>query len=197
MDLALLNLTPEFGGISFGPFPAGNVALGGDAQHCHIALSPALGLDPVAAWVVLQADGVHWLHPTRIGGGVHLFRAGGSGEELTGAAQLRFGDAFSVGGLHGPRFVLQPVATPSQSAGGLSLGGRRVPTVGDMGREVQRQASARAMTVGPLAQASQLAYKARSGALFQPRYLVAGAVALVAAATTGCAGLLAVLREML
>ncbi len=204
MTAILLTLTPEFGGTAFGPFPVGNVALGSDPNQCHIALAAGLGLDPVHAWLTLTDDGSCWLQPTRVGTGLFLFRGtGGGAQPISGAVQLRPGDSFALGPASGPRFVVQPV--PDQPGAGKTAGGGRqsprggrgMPTGEAMTREVQRQLSTRAMTVGPVAQLSQLFYRARSGALTQPRYLVGGAIALVGMLATGCAGLFAALQQMM
>ncbi|RME28772.1 MAG: hypothetical protein D6798_01590 [Deltaproteobacteria bacterium] len=198
-----LTLAPEFGGTCFGPFPAGNIALGSDVEHCHIALSTALGLDPVHAWVTLQEDGACWLQPTRVGTGLFLYRAAGGGAQpVSGAVPLRPGDSFALGQPHGPRFIVaeaaEPVAAPGGRRGRLPpRGGRGVPTADAMADEVKRQISSTAMTWGPFAQLSQVFYRFRSGALMQPRYLVGAVIALMGMVATGCAGLVAALRHVL
>lgn len=198
-----LTLAPEFGGTCFGPFPAGNVALGSDAQHCHIALSAALGLDPVHAWVTLQDDGACWLQPTRVGTGLFLYRAtGGGAQPVSGAVPLRPGDSFALGQPHGPRFIVaeapdQPATAGARGARVSPRGGRGVPTADAMANEVKRQISSTAMTYGPFAQLSQVFYRFKSGALMQPRYLVGAAIALLGMLATACAGLLATLQHAL
>lgn len=180
-----LVLSPDFGGGSFGPYPPGPVGLGCDAAQCHVALNPNLGLHPVHVWVAADERGQWWLQPVDPSAVVHHFPAGRSpGRPLSTAVRLSQGDAFALGGPQGPRFAVEIEVSRPQSPRSRN----QLPTGDAMAREVQRQLSTQAMRYGPFAEIVGLMYRAKSGSLFQPRYLVGAAIALAGAAFTACAG---------
>lgn len=199
MPDTLLILPADLGGAAFGPFPSGShVALGSDAGQCHVAVAAGLGVAPVHAWVTLAPDGARWVQPVSATAPVFVQRGGrGPAAPVPQALQLGVGDVIALGHPQGVRFVVQdaPAATAQRSS--TRLGGRRPPTAGQLGQELQRQVGARALTHGGVSQAAQLFHRARTGALLQPRYLVGAAVALLGMLATGCAGLLAAVQQAL
>jgi hypothetical protein len=202
---AFVSLTRQFGGTRFGPFDGPYVALGSDAQQCHIVLPRELGVYPVHCWITIDPGGTFVIQPGEQGAYVYS-HALGTPSVVESADRLGNGQQFSLVAPDGPRFVIEAapaVAAPGlgvaqQGQGGRQPAGRRrsgrgMPTAGDMLGEVQRQAGVHLMT-GPLAQFSHLFHRARSGALFQPRYIIGALIALFGMAFTGCSGLLAMLH---
>lgn len=122
------------------------------------------------------------------------------------------GDAVVLGRHDGVQFVLRgdpsapvsppaPVAVAGAGSGSTappskapSSGRRAPPTSGQMADEVKRQAGVAAHTSGPLAFLNQLFFRGRSGALLQPRYILAAVLGLGMAAVSGCAGLLGMIQ---
>ena len=207
---AFVSLTRQFGGTRFGPFDGPYVALGSDAQQCHIVLPPELGVYPVHCWITLEDGGGFVVQPAEREGYIYS-HAMGTPAVVEGAVRLNNGQQFSLVAPDGPRFVVEagaPTATPGlgvaqqgrggRSPAGRSAGGRRsgrgIPSAGDMLNEVKRQAGVRLMTQGPFAQFSHLFHRARSGALFQPRYIIAAIIGLGGMAMTACSGLAAYLH---
>ncbi len=202
MHATLLQLAPEFGGTVFGPFPPGPVALGSDASRCAVALAPAVGARPIHCWVTPAPDGSWFLQPAEAGAALYVLGPGGA-RAVTTAVPLRAGEAFAIGHPQGPRFTVQAAASPGGAAvgsaapGASRAGGRRPPTAADMAAEVRRQASVYAMSSGPFAPLVHLFYRAKSGALWQPRYIVGAIIGLFGFLFAGCGGLFAILARHL
>jgi len=196
---AFVSLTRQFGGTRFGPFDGPYVALGSDAQQCHIVLPRELGVVPVHCWITLEPGGTFVVQPGEQGAYVYS-HSHGTPAVVTSADRLQSGQQFSLVAPDGPRFLVEAApatATPGlgtaqQGRGGRSAPGRRpgrgMPTAGDMLHEVRRQAGVHLMT-GPLAQFSHLFHRARSGALFQPRYIIGAVIGLGGMLVTACSGL--------
>jgi len=198
MSATFLTLSPEFGGTRFGPFGPGSVGLGSDASQCTVVLSPQTGVQPVHAWLTVTGSG--WvLQPAVTGAAIFVSQGGREFQPVGSQAQLSPGDAFVLAHAQGVRFILEVGPMPAADSGvaGPRHRGRRPPTAGDMAREVRRQAGVSAMTHGPLAEISKLFFRARSGALFQPRYVVGALIAVGGLAVTGCAGLVTALTQIL
>jgi hypothetical protein len=209
---AFVSLTRAFGGTRFGPFDGPYVALGSDPEQCHIVLPRELGVYPVHAWLTIEDGGTFVLQPAEQRATVYS-HAHGTPMPLTTAVRLGSSQQFSLVSPDGARFIVEyaapqadhgwqqgmPVAARGQgdrsSPGGSGprIGGRRMPTAGDLAAEARRQAGVHLMT-GPLAQFSHLFHRLQSGALFQPRYIIGALVALGGVLFTGCTGLLALLH---
>ncbi len=188
-----LELAPEFGGTRFGPFPQG-AALGSDSSRCHITLPAAMGIAPVHAWI--SPAGAGWVVRAVEASAAIFVVYGGNGAPapVRGSAPISAGDAVMLGNPQGPRFTL---ALPPPAVHSARGGPRQLPTAGAMAQEVKRQVGVGVMTSGSGAQVSQLLYKLRSGALLQPRYIIAGILGLGTAAAAGCSGLAAVIWGLL
>ncbi len=186
---ATLSLAPEFGGQVFGPFPAGTVLLGSDGAQCTLTLHPSMGVRPVHAQLVLQPDGRALIQPVDMAGAVFLHRAGRPGERLRSAAPLAPGEAFSLASADGVRFTLglQEAAPAMMPSASRPRGADRL-SAGALGAEARRQADVELQRIGSVAGARQLGYQWKSGALFQPRNVVALIVAVGGALVMGCGG---------
>ncbi|MEC8424356.1 MAG: hypothetical protein VX000_11310, partial [Myxococcota bacterium] len=192
-------------GTRFGPFEGRFIALGSDAEQCHIVLPAELGVYPVHCWVTVEAGGAFVIQPAEREGYVYS-HALGTPTVIGGAARLSSGQQFSLVSPDGPRFVVESGAAAAvpglgmarQGIGGRQptgrRAGRRLPNAGDMLDEVKRQVGVRLMTDGPFAQLGHLFHRARSGALFQPRYVVGALIALFGVLVTACSGLAALLH---
>jgi hypothetical protein len=81
------------------------------------------------------------------------------------------------------------------------MGGRRVQRQGGMGNalanEVQRQAFARVVAKTPLADYYGLMYRARSGTLLQPRYIITAVIGLVGVLGAGLVSCLGIIGAWL
>lgn len=186
---ATLALGPEFGGQVFGPFAAGTVLLGSDGAQCALALHPSLGVRPVHAQLIVQPDGRALIQPVDVSAPVFIHRIGRAPERLRTASPLAPGEAFSLATADGVRFTLglQEVAAPSPAAA-RPRGADRL-SAASLGAEAKRQVDVELQRVGSIAGARQLGYQWKSGALFQPRNVVALIVAVGGAALVGCGGL--------
>ncbi len=177
-----LTLSPAWGGTAFGPFDGTAVQLGSDASSCQIQLGSELGVAPLHAVIWRGADGSFGLQPATQGAAVYLFSQGNPlARPVTSAVQAHLGDAFALVSPQGPRFTLGETQAvrpaPRPMGGGRSV----LPSASAMEREVRRQVTSR-LGAGPLGGVNQLLHKLRSGQLMQPRYILAGLVALVAGA---------------
>jgi hypothetical protein len=129
-----------------------------------------------------------------MGLGLYLLRAGQPPALVQSSASLRPGDAFALPHAQGPSFVVEAAAgagigpgPPSPRLGG-GRGGRGLPTADAMGAELKRQLDTRLQTIGPLAEARQLFYRAQSGALTHPRVVVGALIGIFGFLCTGCGG---------
>ncbi|MCK6524339.1 hypothetical protein L6R49_23280 [Myxococcota bacterium] len=196
-----LALPPELGGAVFGPFEGVMVAIGTDASRCNITLNPGPGLMPVHAFIAPRAPGQYTVQATEYGAEVYVFQ-GARATRIDGSATLKVGDSFALGDAGGPRFIVGEPApgqgVASQSAGrasDLRLGGRRMPTAADLQNEVQRQAMSELMRQKPIADAARGYWRVKSGAIFQPRYIIGAVVGLGSVMVAGCGGLLKMLTD--
>lgn len=186
--VATLSLAPEFGGQVFGPFPAGTVLLGSDQSQCALALHPSLGIRPVHAQLIVVPDGGVILQPVDTAGPVFAHPAGRRPERLRGATRLAPGDAFSLATADGVRFTVGIQEAAPVAAAARPQGMGRLSTA-SLGREAVRQVDVALQTAGPVAGARKLGFQWKSGALFQPRNVVALVIALGGAMIVGCGGL--------
>lgn len=190
---ATLSLAPEFGGQVFGPFPPGTVLLGSDGAQCTLALHPNMGVRPVHAQLVVQPDGRALVQPVDVAGAVYVHRPGRAPERLRSAAPLAAGEAFSLASADGVRFTLglmegPPMGAVQQGSSGRPRGADRL-SAASLGAEARRQADVELQRVAPVAGARQLGYQLKSGALFQPRNVVALIIAVGGALVMGCGGI--------
>jgi hypothetical protein len=189
----LLRLAPHFGGQAFGPLGP-HIALGSDPQSCHVALPASLGVAPIHCWLYELGPGQWTLQPASMGLGLYLLRPGQPPALVQSSATLRPGDAFALPHAQGPSFVVE--VTTGAGTGpeqrnplmGGGRGGRGLPTADAMGAELRRQLDTTLQTIGPLAEARQLFYRAQSGALSHPRVVVGALIGIFGFLCTGCGG---------
>ncbi|MCB9794174.1 MAG: hypothetical protein H6741_15775 [Alphaproteobacteria bacterium] len=192
-----LTLSPQFGGTAFGPFQPGTVALGSDNRRCQIVLPANLGVRPVHCTITLMATGEFALQLGEQGVGLYFFvKNKGQAQAVRSAATLRPGDSFAINNPGGPRFIVGMYSQEQPQAGGVKLGGRTLPTAGQMRDEIKRQANVN-FTTNKIGGAVQtFFYRLSSGAYFQPRYILGAMVAVFGVLMTGCVGLLQLLKSL-
>lgn len=177
--LVYLQLTAEFGGTKFGPFQGAEIRLGSDPGRNDIVLPETLGVSPEHVRLVRQQDDSFILAPTERTAAVFVWRGDGRAPKVLQAPiALGAGDGFSVVTAEGPRFVilleLPPVEQRQKQANdplskAKSRLGRR-----SLLQEIRRQGFARALTNKSIQGVYRFATFVKSGAIFQPRYVITG-----------------------
>lgn len=180
----VLTLSPTYGGTRFGPFPDGIVTIGSDNSN-HVVVPAMLGV--ATRHATLTGDGRSWtLQPVSMNTPIYVGKTA-----LRSSAQLHAGDTFTLARPDGVTFTIEAgtiaagVAEPARPRSGPRTG---PPTMDELAKEARRQAEVEAMRNGTVQSLSQWYYRAKSGSLFQPRYIVAAVVALFGGAFTMCSG---------
>ena len=185
-----LALTPEHGGQTFGPFPGGTLCIGSDPRSCQISLSGAAGVRPIHAQITFMPDGRAFLQPGDRGAGLWWFpQASGEGKRIDGTEHLRLGDAFALGAINGPRFLLSdlpPVHRPVQTMP-LPTAGIRQNTSTTEGFQRNRPG----MIAGAASDAQSTLSQAKSNAQRNPVIALVVVLGVLALFASTCAGLAA------
>ncbi|MCB9674116.1 MAG: hypothetical protein H6737_03315 [Alphaproteobacteria bacterium] len=217
MAATYLQLPPEQGALRFGPF-AGIVHLGSDSRRCQIVLDASQGVYPVHATLAEAPGGLYHFAPTEMGAKCFVVQQGSPQMwPVNSAVQVKSGDSIIVGTPGGPRFqivgggppgvgVSGPVATAGAAAagGGImgAIGGMMQPTVHSrrnqnlsqgIADEFARRGRARLMTQSPFRELYTFWHRWRTGALFNPVYIVGTlftVFGMISAGTVSCSGLL-------
>ena len=177
-----LRLSPEFGQHRFGPYERGEVRIGSDQQNCAICIGN-FGALPIHAKLSIQGKELV-LSPSERSAEVFLWRKNKHPEQIVGATVIQVGDAFSIVVESGPKFIVELDELPEEvkeqrekEASRAGVGRSRL-TKESMATEVKRQAFTQLLVFGPM----QLLQRARtfivSGAIYQPRNIIAGMVLL-------------------
>jgi len=178
----MLQLAPEHGGTTFGPFH-GMISIGSDPGQCQLMLPSNQGIYPLHA--TLAETGDTWvISPTSPECGVFVVPPGQQRAwPIQAAQQLAAGSQIIFGTLTGPRFTPQRGGAVGRAATaiGNSTGSR-------LASEVGRQGMARLLTQSPFRELYQASHRLRSGAFANPYYLVAAVLAL-GGALVGAGGL--------
>jgi hypothetical protein len=191
-DLVLyLVLSPEFGGTKFGPFEGIEARLGSNKDRCHITLPDSLGVAKEHCKVIRQGGTNMILAPSERTAAVYLWK----GEErrpmqVQTPTAVRAGDSFSLVSPDGPRFTIELGELPAALKAQRSPANKRGPkglTAGRLGEEAKRMGIARLLTVGPVAIANRAWYFIKSGTIWQPRYIILGAMMAFGYLTSGVA----------
>jgi hypothetical protein len=223
----VLTLTPAFGGARYGPFTSGNVSIGSDPQcqvlvdaqrgvlplHAWVTERPGgWTLHPGVpdAKLCVSRRGAR---PSPVSGPVDLSEGDGfTLGDRTGVAFL-----VSSAGSSAASTIRTPPASPgrpsSASTGRPTVSGpvassapprrtasgprNRMPTADAFADEAMRMAEVELMRRGPFQQVRQLAYRYRTGALFQPRFILLTLFAVVSGSFVTCSGIAASLWAFL
>lgn len=188
-----LVLTPEFGGTRFGPFEGLEVRLGSDKERCNIVLSEALGVAKEHCKLIRQADGSMLIAPTERTAAIFLWKGDARRPiQIQTSTAVRPADSFALVTAEGPRFIIELAPLPPEILAKRQKNPRGVRGLsGDkFAKEGWRMFMARLFTVGPVALVTRVWYMIQSGAIFQPRILITGAIMLfgyLSAAGGSCA----------
>ena len=170
-----LQLSQEFGGTKFGPFPGAEIRLGADPQGNDIVLPEALGVLPDHVKVIRQAEDSFVVAPTERTAAVFVYRADGRPpRQVTTPIALIPGDGFSLVTQEGPRFIIvTELPIPKKKGPSTQLGkNAKNLTAGKFFEEIKRQGIARATTT----QAGYIFRNANtfimSGAFLSPRNII-------------------------
>ncbi len=225
MAATYLQLPPEQGGLTLGPFN-GVVHIGSDTRRCQVVLDSNQGVYPLHATLAPAPGGIYHFAPSEMAAKCFVVQAGNPQMwPVSAAVQVNPGDALIIGNPGGPRLTIQTTG-PAASAGGnrVSTGGGSgagvMSTLGSMfsgtgsyyqnrrnqsmsqgiADEFARRGRSRLMTMSPFREIYQMSHSIRSGRFFNPVYIVGSIMTLVGvlgAGTVSCTGLLwSLWREM-
>lgn len=190
-DLVLyLTLSPEFGGTRFGPFEGLEARLGSDRERCHITLPESLGVSREHCKVIRQGSANMILSPSERTAAVFLWKGDARRPvQVQTPTAVRPGDSFSLVTAEGPRFIIELGELPADVRAARSPAarnrGRNRLSVASMGEALKQFGIARLFTMGPFALAARAWYFVKTGAIFQPRYIILGTIMIFGYLTTG------------
>lgn len=178
-----LRLSPEFGEHRFGPYENLEVRVGSDRQNCAICIEN-FGALPIHCKLLIQGEKDLIIVPSERSAEVFLWRKNKVPEQIFGATAVVPGDAFSIIMANGPKFIIEWDELPEEvkiarekaaSRGGV---GRNRLSKKSMGAEVKRQAFTQLLVMGPMQLLQRAVIFVKSGAIYQPRNIIAGFVLL-------------------
>ena len=177
-----LRLSAEFGEHRFGPYERGEVRIGADQQNCAICIGN-FGALPIHVKFSIQGKELI-LSPSERSAEVFLWRKNKFPEQIVGATILQVGDAFSIVVEDGPKFIVELDDLPEEvkeqrekEASNAGVGRSRLSKKA-MGTEVKRQAFTQLLVMGPMQLVQRAITFVKSGAIYQPRNIIAGVVLL-------------------
>jgi len=175
-----LRLSPEFGEHRFGPYERGEVRIGSDQQNCAICIGN-FGALPIHAKLSIQGKELI-LTPSERSAEIFLWRKNKFPEQIAGATVVQVGDAFSIVVENGPKFIVELDELPEEvkeqrekEASRAGVGRNRLSKE-SMGNEVKRQAFTQLLVFGPMQILQRVRTFIVSGAIYQPRNIIAGLV---------------------
>ena len=187
-----LQLSPEFGGVRFGPFDGAEIRLGSDESRNDITLPEALGVSGQHVRVLIQSDGSYIIAPVERTASVFHWRSGSNrSKHIAAPMAVNAGDSFSLVTAKGPMFTIQQVSGKKQIAEAAEASeGPGLPGLGRMrgfGRlsgsglagEVKRRGLAKVLTSSTGHFINNTWTFVRTGQLFSPRYVVTGLIIAV------------------
>jgi len=178
-ELALyLQLTPAFGGTRFGPFEGVEVNLGSDPS-CDIVIPEAFGVAPFHAKVLRQEGMGLIIAPVERTAAILVWKSGARRpQQIATPVAIRSGAAFSLATHEGPRFTVQLDELPDHIKEERAKGKGMAPSKAEMKKEARRQVLFRIFATGPGQMIATWWQLIKSGQIFEPRYLFAGALIL-------------------
>lgn len=188
-DLVLyLVLSPEFGGTRFGPFEGLEARLGSNKDRCHITLPESLGVAKEHCKVIRQGGANMILAPSERTAAVYLWKGDARRPiQVQAPTAVKPGDSFALVTSEGPRFFIELGDLPPEMKAARAPA-RRGPqnlTAGRFGRAGLDLVLARLYTLSPVAIAMRGFYFIKSGAIWQPRIIIIGAIMLFGYFSTG------------
>ncbi|MFN7143504.1 MAG: hypothetical protein ACK4YP_07010 [Myxococcota bacterium] len=179
-DLVLyLVLSPEFGGTRFGPFEGLEARLGSSKERCHITLPESLGVAKEHCKVIRQGGASMILAPSERTAAVYLWKGDARRPvQVQTPTAVKPGDSFALVTPEGPRFFIELGELPAELKAARS-GPKRGPknlTAGKFADAGKDLLLARLYTLSPVSLAMRALYFVKSGAIWQPRILLLGAI---------------------
>jgi len=215
-----LQLPMQMGGLRFGPFTSA-VNIGSDPKHNQIVLDSGHGVYPAHATLHDLSDGTYTLAPVQPACQVFLVQAGQQQPwPVRSPVQANPGDMVIFGTPQGPRFQIQREEVEKKTAAQIAAEARAQggeagfvhganalidnafgpSRRGGVGGEMERVAKARMLTKSPFREIYGIYSRIRTGALTNPRYIVAALMVVGSAimgGTASCGGLAAALYRAL
>lgn len=181
-DLVLyLTLSPEFGGTRFGPFEGLEARLGADRDRCHITLPEALGVAKEHCKVIRQGGASMILSPSDRTAAVFLWKGDARRPmQVQTPTAVRPGDSFALVTPDGPRFFIELGELPPEAKAKrqASKRGPQNLTAGKFASAGKDLFLARLYTLSPVSLAMRGMHMVKSGAIWQPRIIILGAIML-------------------
>ena len=181
-DLVLyLVLSPEFGGTRFGPFEGLEARLGSSKERAHITLPESLGVAKEHCKVIRQGGASMILAPSERTAAVFLWKGDARRPvQVQTPTAVKPGDSFALVTPEGPRFFIELGELPPEvkAARAPSNRNRKNLTAGKFASAGRDLFLARLYTFSPVALFMRSWYFVKSGAIFQPRILILGAISL-------------------
>ena len=178
-----LRLSPEFGEHRFGPYENGEIRVGSDQNNCAICIGN-FGALPMHTKLNILSEKEFILSPSERSAEVFLWRKNRNPERILGATVILPGDAFSIVTPEGPKFILELDELPEEikqqrekEASRLGVGRNRL-NANAMKGEVKRQTFTQLLVFGPMQLLQRAMTFIKSGAIYQPRNIIAGVVLL-------------------
>lgn len=172
-QLTFLQLSAEFGGTKFGPFPGPEIRLGSDEAASDITLPDALGVLPQHVKILIQSDGSFIVAPTERTAAVHVYRGSGRAKHIATATALAAGDSFALVTAEGPRFIIL-AEQPKQEK--KKLGGKKkknmAPTAEGLFAEIKRIGFTQVFRSRLGNMFMTFWTRLKSGTLFTPRVII-------------------------
>jgi len=181
--VTFLQLSPEFGGMRFGPFQGVEIRLGSDPEANDVTLPETLGVSPQHVKVLQQGEESFIIAPVDRTSTVFIWRQNSNKpKQITTPMAVRTGDGFSLVTPEGPRFYIQQEQShKNRDKMGGSIADRamkKMPTSRGLFEEVKRRGLAKVMST-KIGNFFQYGYRfVVSGQIFNPVYIVAGIMAL-------------------
>ncbi len=172
-QLTFLQLSAEFGGTKFGPFPGPEIRLGSDEAASDITLPEALGVLPQHVKILIQSDGSFIVAPTERTAAVHVYRGSGRPKHIATATALAANDSFALVTAEGPRFIIL-AEQPKQEK--KKLGGKKkknmAPTADGLFAEIKRIGFTQVFRSRLGNMGMKFWTRLKSGTLFTPRVII-------------------------
>jgi hypothetical protein len=176
-----LRLAPEFGEARFGPYENCEIRIGSDESNCAILIAD-FGALPIHAKLTIEGEKNFILSPSERSAEIFLWRKNKRPELIHSATAVKPGDAFSIVTDNGPKFIIELDELPEEikeqrenEASRRGTGRSRL-SADSMKTEAKRQVWTQFLVMGPMQLLQRAWIYIKSGAIYQPRNIIAGAV---------------------
>ena len=198
MKDTFLELSPEHGGMRYGPFTGMEIRLGSlPAPRNDLTIPENLGILPEHVKIISQGDGSFVVAPVERSAAVFIWRSGGAPKQIVtpvaiqSADDIHSADAFSLGSVEGPKFyVLRVEREKPKAKDDTAFKRARGKLTGkSMMDEIKRQGVASVITTKGGAFFQYYWTFVRTGTIFRPRYIIMFFLIGVGWITSGIVGI--------